>query len=960
MLLRKSNPLAPFAFPNSVSNRVTVLQDFLATPRALSSDIQNSIYDLLTHIWTQTWIKPFNLPTGDPTIISLALSMLQDDGSFKHPKYTTGPIAQLEYCIRSLFVMYLHTQVSTHNSTYTKETDALEQWFTEKHDSTLNSLYSLQHRASSIATVTMALPQIWWLDRQNFDSLLYQGETIHFKDIRNMLVILEEQLLQCYKQDILFSTDLYISYGQLRDDLTNTAVGYSFIADPKNPFVSKRDQLMEHILASPILRSKIIAAETPGGHIHWNKFILRQWLHQYAKFHGLLLARAHMLGGSPGRGTEITAMTFANIPTSTHRNCVVFGKYLAMLVTYHKGTAMTGMEKLIPHAFDGITSDLIIQDLAIARPFAELAAYICYPDQPDIGQVYREHLFVNNGKLFTSDEVSAIMISLSEPVVGARLGLRSWRQVSIAFKRKRCTKLQDLIDVDEEETVDALQATHSRQTENRIYGLSPDALSGVAEDVLPLYLDASTEWQIQAMAVPGGLGLPYTECVSTNFSALVKAGHIKQPSRGNPNGPIAITTADLEQLGHNVTEEESDTTLFSIDDPVDLPRTYMFYCFYDPEMLTSLSASSTLDWSHQDTDEDDDVEIIAPSTTSNLDQQYTNQDDDVQIISPPTSPSSYQQHAEMHKEEFTLSSDDDPSSDQQEETPLEAMEQEALHGLRQILGNNTADWSCPEQKDAVLATLQGNSDVCAILRTGCGKTMLALIPSLLENKGATVVILPLKSLVSDYIRKLRKMNIAFEHYTGKDTNIVTGNRGLIIVSADQAMTDPWKQTIGKIYHGGVGVNRLVFDEAHLALTDEDYRATLKNIRQIRIIPVPIIVLSATIPPTSETALATAFGLTDDRITIRMSTDRPELCYTIQQASSNHNETVQSTVDVVLKETKLFTAKDRALVFVSLKEEEGHPIANALDCDFYEGGKHLSDTDRERMYHQWIDGTNKVM
>lgn len=240
-----------------------------------------------------------------------------------------------------------------------------------------------------------------------------------------------------------------------------------------------------------------------------------------------MLLRAEMLGGSPARGTELTAMTYKNIPTSSHRNLVAFGKHIAMLVTYHKGTAMTGIEKLIPHSLDAITSDLIIQDLAIARPFAQLAAFICYHKQPKIWDLYRDHLFINNGQLFETTDISNLMRIRTAQSLHADLTIQSWRQISIAFRRKTCSTLESLIETDEEETVEALQATHSRRTENCVYGLSADALSGVGEDVLPLYLHASTQWQIATRAVPGGLGLPYFQAKSVHFDDLVKQELIK-------------------------------------------------------------------------------------------------------------------------------------------------------------------------------------------------------------------------------------------------------------------------------------------------------------------------------------------------------------------------------------------------------------------------------------------------
>lgn len=223
--------------------------------------------------------------------------------------------------------------------------------------------------------------------------------------------------------------------------------------------------------------------------------------------------------------TELSCMTYKNTKTGT-RNIHVLGSYLAMIRKYHKGSALTGQDKLIPHALDAFTADLLIQDLAIARPFAELAASICYPGDLEIAKLYRDHVFVDNGKLFTTKDISAKMGSYTMAVMAHSLGVNAWRHVSIAFKRKICPRLTDLMEEDELDNVGSLQEGHSRATENMIYGLTPDALAGPSEDILPLFLDCSTDWQVEFRIVPGGIMLPYRQAMACHFDKLVKDGSI--------------------------------------------------------------------------------------------------------------------------------------------------------------------------------------------------------------------------------------------------------------------------------------------------------------------------------------------------------------------------------------------------------------------------------------------------
>ncbi|KAG6884601.1 hypothetical protein C0992_006044, partial [Termitomyces sp. T32_za158] len=907
MLLRDSN-LLHYDFTSHQTRRLLKLRHGLDTEPV--KQVSMRILHVLISLWTHTWSRSHSSPFPDPTVNCLALMMLQPDGSFKEPRYITGPIAHYEYCMRFAFMIEMHRlKTLAKDSTYKEHCTGLSSWFTEKYDSTFNSLRSLQHRATAVAQATMSLPTVWWLDRIHYRTLAYKGDRIEFDDIKKMFVKLENDIIQVFENKVLCGQPLHVTYGMIADDLSNSDVGYSFVSDPRNTSFTNSNQLMRAILETPALNARFIASYGLDGKPLWNIIAFRNWLHDYAQFHGLLLLRAEMLGGSPARGTELTAMTYKNIPTSSHRNLVAFGKHIAMLVTYHKGTAMSGFEKLIPHSLDAVTSDLIVQDLVIARPFAQLAALIAHSKQPQVWNLYCNHLFVNEDQLFETSDISRLMHLLAAETFYANLTLQSWRQISIAFRCKTCKALEDLIENDEGDTIEAMQATHSRRTENRVYGLSPDALSGVAEDVLPLYLDASTQWQIATGAVPGGLALPYSQARSEHFNHLVESGLITVPP----------SKQDLPTL------------------PVD-------------QIVSALVPSV--------------IQALQPAIANAIDH---------------TVRETLAAHLQLHKQKLVQSSPDLTSSSPQPvpsdhdlpqsqgairlpscqpaEITSSALEALALQGLRKALNNPNATWSCPAQKDAVLAVLECKEDVCAILRTGAGKTMLAIIPALLETNKVTVVVLPLKSLVSDYVKKLTDMKIAFELYNGQNHQQITGQHNLILISADRIRHDTWRQTI-EIVNSKRTVQRLIFDEAHYPLIDNLFRSSLDHVHEIRTLPFQIVLLSATVPPQCRDTLCKIFGFVSSHRIISMPTDRPELQYLFQKPVKDHSQRCKDIVLCVKQEMATFKPEERALVFVSLKDVEGFPIAKALECDFYHGD--LVNLDRQAAYDRWIQGVNQVM
>lgn len=175
-----------------------------------------------------------------------------------------------------------------------------------------------------------------------------------------------------------------------------------------------------------------------------------------------------------------------------------------MLGTYSKTSSASGMDRLIPHSLDGFTADLLVQDLSLARPFAEFIIGECFPEDLERLSLYQSHLFVNTNKLFTTTDISTVMARYTLKHMQVNITVRDWRQISIAFRRKLCP---GQIAITEEhfgeDHISAEQTGHSVRTERLKYAISAEALLGPSEDILPLFLEASGEWQQVMRVVPG-------------------------------------------------------------------------------------------------------------------------------------------------------------------------------------------------------------------------------------------------------------------------------------------------------------------------------------------------------------------------------------------------------------------------------------------------------------------------
>ncbi|KAG2063234.1 hypothetical protein BDR04DRAFT_1123399, partial [Suillus decipiens] len=514
------------------------------------------------------------------------------------------------------------------------------------------------------------------------------------------------------------------------------------------------------------------------GEIVWNKATLRTWLQDYADFHSLLLLRCEMLSGAPGRGTELTAMTYRNTRTRPTRNLVILGKHITMLCLYCKTSALTGKDKLIPHSLDAVTGDILIQDLALARPFAEFAASICFPNHAEVLQLYRQHIL---------------------PFLNYGLTINSWRHIQTAWKHE-----------DAEDTIDALQAGHSRATENRVYGLSVQALAGAAEDVLPLFLNASTAWQTRCKTVPGGTLLPYKKARSGDNNlpsftpdSQVDAGAPPQFSLEQSTANIARTV--LQHLMPTLTTVIQSAVRDALASSPDSNRAIANqFQLEDKEVREEISDTCQLESFEPEKSQG----IVIP--------------DDMMITDPDTLVSSDFSNANGLAR-MDASSNNIPDN--------------ALHAMKRLFQDQTVAWASRQQQQAMGAVLEKETDVVAILRTGGGKSMLAIIPSIVETFSATVLVLPLNSLVIDFEHRLKRMGVPFQIYDRSINNGRLNPRdNLILVTADKCRTDGWRESIA-ILNEQKPIARFVFDEAHLPLIARDYRDALDYIYDIRSLPV---------------------------------------------------------------------------------------------------------------------------
>ncbi|KAF8126882.1 hypothetical protein K438DRAFT_1790273 [Mycena galopus ATCC 62051] len=543
---------------------------------------EDSLHRLFCALWQAEWVRSKTKLWPDPTMSFLCFFQLKQDGGFKGPKETTRPIAQLCWAIRLSALTQIHHWVDAGVcATQCEAMDRLARFVKDKANTTFGTLMTLQHYASALAYKSMSAPQIWWLDSEHWSSLKYLGDTVSMSNLREIAGGIEKEMLEIWEKKILLGTGLYVQYDDLADDLTNKTTGYSFLSDERNPFAQHKHTLATRIFQDPELRKKF-TVQIPGVKgDQLNMRAVREWLIDLAEFEGLSIAANDEEDGGPTRGTELSAMLACNTELRS-RNLTGLGKHVA---TIHP--------KRPPHplGMGSFLGDLTVQLHTFARPLAQYFASVVWPENPEIAAQYNHMLFMDFGKEFTTAKVGEFMVKTSIHILHWKMTVRPYRHINIAFRRKWCKAATDLLEPDGFSIVNALQGGHTYDTENMGYGLSKeDVLTGMPEDVLLAYLDASSAWQRALKVVPGGLGLTYMQAYHANYDRLLKEGVFKphnaaQTELEKQSKMLHEMFAMTKQLLGTVHDLRADVDSLSPDMDVDSDAR-------EPELAQSTEAAS--------------------------------------------------------------------------------------------------------------------------------------------------------------------------------------------------------------------------------------------------------------------------------------------------------------------------------------------------------------------------------
>lgn len=282
------------------------------------------------------------------------------------------------------------------------------------------------------------------------------------------------------------------------------------------------------------------------------------------------------------------------------------------------------------------------------------------------------------------------------------------------------------------------------------------------------------------------------------------------------------------------------------------------------------------------------------------------------------------------------------------------MEEEMTDGLQRLLGPK-ATWRSDKQAESMrsIIALKADQTVINVLPTGAGKSILFMLPAVMEDTGTSIVVVPFVALMDNLVRRATDIGVDCIQYRSL---MNSGREGipraarLIVISADIVSSAEFSGYIDGLVYTGL-LQRIFVDECHTVIMDIGYRAKLGELVGLRQFSCPIALLTATLPVVLEDWFRGEM-LAKSAIIVRDRTVKPNCRYEVQQVKPGRGAIEDHTVEVVKQLDREMTGHQKGVVYCRSKSQ-CEAIADEIGCGFHHSG--ISEEERHEARAAWIEG-----
>ena len=755
-------------------------------------------------------------------------------------------------------------------------------------------------------------------------NMAYRGRLINLarfgKMVQDVITEAEHKLwseLMWTKSDDRF----HIPLEKLEDDVTFTKRGISFLTNRANGLEDKRQWMLQQALTHPDGKKL-----RRGG--RWSAMPVKRYLRQVDRFRELLLFCVHVTGGQPARGSEITTVRFRN-GFLQDRNVFVIQGEMDIVTRYHKSQSQFDKPKVIPRFLPWRVGQLLAVYLAYVQPLHE---HLCREVQ---GIEPSDYIWSNEFGPWATDRLTRIITRETQKGLGVRLTTLDYRHVAIGlgrvvvgehFKHGYIEEGEvEEAEVDEEDSLEMSAGRGGEIGANR-YGVSLDVIKHLSTRSLETFGPLSRGWH--------------------HFLGLTSSAQVGQKRRMDARSFSTSLGSEQEQYQRRI------ALLMQKNGIGGWGRMIERHQFPDSTQEGDRRGQVSSGMHHDSENRSNDFRLLRAASQATPYAGWSgNSTHSGQLLGPPPPP----------WPRYTPPAPVSPMYDDQgvvealSESPLWARSQavpkmdptsrkvseEAIkQAIRKVLRREDVTFRSDSQREALHTIVWKNdlSPLVVVLPTGGGKSLLFMAPACLEDAGVTIVVVPFRALLNNHLATAQAAGIDCLEWQSGEVNPAA----LVFVSADRV---PQFMSYAQVLDQKGLLRRVFVDESHLTFTASNWRAKLVQVRAVRGLHVPTIMLTATLPRALEYQLEGSMAAQMARY-IRMATNRPKTRYIVDVCPVG---TATSRTVEVCRRMQKHLGRKKGVVY-SRSRGQCELLAGELKCAYYHAGA----VDNQERVEAWLE------
>lgn len=198
-----------------------------------------------------------------------------------------------------------------------------------------------------------------------------------------------------------------------------------------------------------------------------------------------------------------------------------------------------------------------------------------------------------------------------------------------------------------------------------------------------------------------------------------------------------------------------------------------------------------------------------------------------------------------------------------------------------------ASFKSVHQAELAVSIVANQDDILGVLPTGGGKTLTIVLPLMNELGGenkTSVLVAPLVGLRDQIVRFVRSFGFSCDVWNSEYSTPPALSPRLVVVAVENAVCQEFVAYLKDLDNFG-RLCRVIIDECHLINSSCTFRSAFRKMAVVRVGSFPLVLLSATVPPSLERELSITFSSVFK--VVRMSTVNWKQQFAIRKVDSDN-------------------------------------------------------------------------